>query len=146
MLQYVNSRSNQNSDKKGGNKMSLNDSSTNPGMVHLDVPGSPAKSALDRVGSIGDKIGVKLKQVIVHMTQKDPSKRHSVADYRRQLEGCGKNSHESAAVDSPFPSYFSSVLYPLYLQLHWEGVGPDQRIAILCQVSSYTTTINFEKN
>jgi hypothetical protein len=137
MLQYINGRNGQTSDKISGNKSSSLKDNNSSGISHLDMPGSPAKSTLDRVGNIGG-IGLKLKQVIVHMTQKNPSKRHSIADYRKQLEGGEKgngSSNENATVDCPFPSYFTSVLYPLYFQLHWEGVGPDQRIAILCQVS-----------
>jgi hypothetical protein len=139
MLQYINGRNSQSSDKISGNKSSILKDKDSPGVSHLDMPGSPAKNALDRVGNIGGKVGLELKQVIVHMTQKNPNKRNSIADYRKQLEGGEKgngSNDESASVDCPFPSYFTSVLYPLYLQLHWEGVGPDQRIAILCQVSS----------
>ena len=95
-------------------------------MNHLDVPGSPARGALDRIGaSVGHS---QLKKVIVHMTQRDAEKRLSVSEYRNQLE------MKEGEKEASFPAYFSASLYPLFLRLHWEGVGPDQRVAILCEV------------
>jgi hypothetical protein len=125
MLKYANRSNNinssQSSDKKGG--VSLDGCTA--GMSHLDLQGSPAKGALDRLG-IGRE-NTELKKVVVHMTQRDPDKRLSVAEYRHQLE-------KGTGTDTPFPSFFSNALYPLFLRLHWEGIGPDQRIAILCEV------------
>ena len=150
-------------DKKGDKK------GTDSRMSHLDVPGSPARGALDRIGGIGVGSGGDtrsvLRQAIVHMTQRNPRSRLSVQEYRQQLEasrpstssggrpiidssgrptaGSGSGSSSSGSSSSgrliadsiaPFPSYFSSALYPLFMRLHWEGVGPDLRIAIMCEV------------
>lgn len=131
MLKYANRSNNissngsQPSDKKGG---VFQDGST-AGMSHLDLQGSPAKGALDRLG-IGRE-NTELKKVVVHMTQRDPDKRLSVAEYRHQLE-------KGTGTETPFPPFFSNALYPLFLRLHWEGIGPDQRIAILCEVRHAT--------
>ena len=103
------------------------------GIDRLDQPNSPAKSLLDRIGD------VRVRQVVAHMTQKDPRGRLSVADYRRVLEGrrCLEDSSDTSTRHTreaaPFPAYFGDLLYPLFLKLHWEGVGPDERIAIICR-------------
>ena len=36
-----------------------------------------------------------------------------------------------------FPPYFNSFLYKLYLNLHWNGITPDDRINIICQVNHH---------
>lgn len=132
-------------------------------MNHLDHSSSPAKGALDRIwAGTGTGVGKeylmsKLKQVVVHMTQRDPDKRLSVAEYREQLEGLKKtsvsdvdtsqtnptNSKSGNSSDNereaPFPAYFRDVLYPLFLKLHWEGICPDQRISIICEVCNCCT-------
>lgn len=33
-----------------------------------------------------------------------------------------------------FPGYFDAGLYPLFLKMHWNGVTPDDRINLICQV------------
>lgn len=127
MLRYANRNSSkatsQSSEKNSGTS---SDAQSPIAMNHLDLPGSPARGALDRIGAcVGHS---QLKKAIVHMTQRDPEKRLSVSEYRHQLE-------ISEGTDGPsFPAYFSATLYPLFLRLHWEGVGPDQRVAILCEV------------
>lgn len=128
MLRYAN-RSSSNiglpGDKKAGVTSQISTSAYACAWAHLDLPGSPAKGALERMGTrVGD---LQLKEVVVHMTQRDPSKRRSVAEYRQQLENKGSSN-------APFPPYFNTALYPLFLRLHWEGTGPDQRIGILCEV------------
>lgn len=35
-----------------------------------------------------------------------------------------------------FPAYFDSCLYPLFLKIHWNGVTPDERVNIICQVDT----------
>ena len=142
---------------------------SNNHMHHLDLMGSPAKGALDRIwagtgtGVGGEYPRSKLKQVIVHMTQRNPDKRLSIADYREQLEehrssscsstertpssinhngGMNSNSGEiEREREAPFPAYFGDVLHPLFLRLHWEGVCPDQRIAIICEVCHHTVCL-----
>ena len=105
----------------------------------LDHINSPAKSLLDRIAN------PRVRQVVTHMTQKDPRKRLTVTEYRKVLEGhlslsddrvpgaTGGAVKRSADRTMPFPPYFGDVLYPMFLKLHWEGVGPDERIAIICR-------------
>ncbi len=33
-----------------------------------------------------------------------------------------------------FPGYFDAGLYPLFLKMHWNGVTPDDRVNLICQV------------
>lgn len=137
MLRYADRNDNtttdssQAADSKGGaNSSEVN---SGPRMSHLDVTGSPAKGALDRIGAgVAGNPRPELKQLIVHMTQRNPAHRLTVTEYRQQLETPKRGDSSS---DQPFPAYFSAALYPLFMSLHWEGVGPDQRIIILCEVS-----------
>ena len=34
-----------------------------------------------------------------------------------------------------FPGYFDAGLYPLFLKMHWNGVTPDDRVNLICQVN-----------
>jgi hypothetical protein len=99
------------------------------------------------------------------MTQKDPLKRLSVDEYlsilltndRSMRENDVMNNSNSnnksnsdreavlhpdlspSSVDnqtSLFPVYFESFLHPFMLQLHWQGITPDHRINIICEVYS----------
>lgn len=74
------------------------------------------------------------------MTQKDPEKRLRISEYVNALLG---KSDESTPVNPQLaqitsnptiPLYFETCIYPLYLKLHWNGVTPDDRITILCEV------------
>ena len=136
MLRYAN-RNSANmgppGDKKAGitSQMSAGAGASSSALAHLDLPGSPAKGALERMGSkAGD---LRLREVVVHMTQRDPDKRRSVNEYRQQLENKG-------SPNTPFPPFFNTALHPLFLRLHWEGTGPDQRIGILCEVNLHLFT------
>ena len=77
------------------------------------------------------------------MTQKNPAKRLSASDYLRILSGNIEKVEETAQTTKenrdhprliPIPSYFETCIYPLYLKLHWQGVTPDDRIIIICEV------------
>ena len=125
MLKYAN-RNRPTSQSSDRNSSTNTDSNSPIAMNHLDVQSSPARGALDRIGAgVGHS---QLKKVIVHMTQRDAEKRLSISEYRNQLE------LSEGAGEASFPAYFSAALYPLFLRMHWEGVGPDQRVAILCEV------------
>jgi hypothetical protein len=105
-------------------------------------------------------------QVIIDMTQKDPANRLSVSEYLDILQGKlsgpvdGQPGAVVASADVPpppptartalppappskgspdlatFPAYFDSSLYPLFLKMHWNGITPDDRVNIFCQVLS----------
>lgn len=102
----------------------------------LDEYSSSAKSILMRVDR------TTLREVLVHMTQKDPNNRFSVEQYMSILQGdadavsldtTGKNNSNNSNDDTVlFPSYFKKSLFPLYERMHWEGTTPDQRLSILC--------------
>jgi len=105
--------------------------------------------------------------VIVDMTQKNPDNRLSIRDYLAiltcapspgsklteqgpdsgRLEGHmqgsadgdrGRSSSPPHSVLSGVPLFFNDVLYPLSVQLHWEGVTADDKVAIICKVSFYS--------
>lgn len=109
------------------------------GMDRLDHEDSPARGCVNRIGS-----GL-VRQVVVDMTQIDPMKRKSVEQYRRVFEGNldlvtgASASHDDSSSSNDdchstvFPAYFRDSLYPLFMQLHWQGVTPDDRIGIICQ-------------
>jgi hypothetical protein len=61
------------------------------------------------------------------MTQKDPRKRLSASEYLKILMGRSGGS-------APLPQFLESSVYPLFLKLHWNGVTPDDRIKIVCEV------------
>jgi hypothetical protein len=99
-------------------------------------------------------------QVIIDMTQKDPASRLSVSEYldilQGKLSGAGDGAATGADLPVPppairaavpptpatkvlpdlatFPAYFDSSLYPLFLKMHWNGITPDDRVNIFCQV------------
>lgn len=123
------------------------------GFERLDQDDSPAKSALLRISN------KQIRQVIIDMTQRDPDKRLSVNQYRQILEGglrsgdqsvdiSGMSNLEASAIASAghgpdvnseqqlgpvFPAHFDSTLYPLFLEIHFSGNTPDDRINIICQ-------------
>jgi hypothetical protein len=93
------------------------------------------------------------------MTQKDPANRLSVSEYLDILQGKLSGAAEGGGdvpVPPPltraalpplppskaypdmsiFPAYFDSSLYPLFLKMHWNGITPDDRVNIFCQVLS----------
>jgi len=82
----------------------------------LSDPDSPALSTLNRIKD------PRIRKTISLMTQFPPSDRLSVVSYRRVLEEKGV-----------FPSFFSSVLYDLFVKVHWHGTTPDDRVNIICQ-------------
>jgi serine/threonine protein kinase len=126
-------------------------SSSSSAFNSLDQAGSPAKSLMDRLSARWPRV----QQVVTHMTQRDPLARLSVAEYRLLLERrsitvsakqpneieveSGKEDKSRTKIRSPFPQYFGANLYPLFLRMHWEGVDPDARLAILCKVSIYSS-------
>ena len=76
---------------------------------------SPALATLNRIKD------PRIRKTISLMTQFAPSARLSVSAYRQILEEKGV-----------FPSFFSSVLYDLFLKVHWHGTTPDDRVNIIC--------------
>jgi hypothetical protein len=108
-------------------------------MQRLDQENSPARALLNR---IRDK---RVRDIIVDMTQRDPALRLSVSQYLNILQGKSQNNCRDELSEfqghgithnynALFPSYFDSTLYTLYLKLHWEGVTPDSRVNLICQV------------
>lgn len=101
-------------------------------------------------------------KVIADMTQRDPAARLSVSEYLDILQGKipGLDAASISASAGPppvpqpasasgaplppppppasplcvFPAYFDSSLYPLFLKMHWNGVTPDERVNLICQV------------
>ena len=84
-----------------------------PSLSHAD---SPALSTLNRIKD------PRIRKTISLMTQFSPSDRLSVFSYRHILEEKGV-----------FPSFFGSVLYDLFIKVHWHGTTPDDRVNIICQ-------------
>lgn len=86
-----------------------------------------------------------LRSVLIHMTQKDASKRLTASQYLKILLDQSDSSDPSESKASTLPSYLENSVYPLYLKLHWNGVTPDDRINIICEsyaeiISSITQT------
>ncbi|KAJ1426931.1 hypothetical protein B484DRAFT_450462 [Ochromonadaceae sp. CCMP2298] len=122
-------------------------------LSRLDQEDSPAKSLLTRIQN------VHVRNVIIDMTQKDPSKRLSITEYLQVLQGNTSIDTDPHSTGAPptsalppppqsasgasgdqltnplggFHPYFGSSLYPLFLKMHWNGVSPDERINIICQ-------------
>ena len=109
-----------------------------------DLPSS--RSLLSRISN------VLVRNVVLDMTQRQPDSRLSVSDYldilhgKKSLSNCTLQAPLSTATQSPAnttpssmtcPSYFDGFLYPLFLKLHWNGVTPDLRINIICEVLSF---------
>lgn len=84
---------------------------------------SPALATLNRIKD------PRIRKTISLMTQFAPSDRLSVSAYRQILEDKGV-----------FPSFFSSVLYDLFLKVHWHGTTPDDRVNIICENYSAVMT------
>lgn len=127
---------------------------------------------LSQIENTKDKLNriqnVVIKEIIIHMTQKDPKNRLSVLHYRTFLEGkyslkelesityeqlmlplsplatSPKNSSTLKSNAVIFPAYFEDFLHPLYMHLHWKGVTPDDRLSILCD--SYKSIIKYITN
>jgi len=95
-----------------------------------------------------------LPKVVIDMTQKNPADRLSIRDYLdiltctpsidstelglRKMGSSAENGGVSSVVHpvlSGVPLFFDDVLYPLSVQLHWEGATADDKIAIICKVS-----------
>eukprot|EP01035_Chromulina_nebulosa_P016923 gene16923-22414_t len=109
----------------------------------LDQDESPAKAGLLK---ITNKL---IRKVIIDMTQRDPDVRLSVQQYRLLLQGgvsSDNSSNDTKSISTTIPSdekkkpiytafplYFETVLYPLFLKLHWKGSTPDDRIGIICE-------------
>ena len=113
-------------------------------MGRLDHEDSPARASVNKIRGL-------VQAVVVDMTQIDPLKRRSVEQYRQIFEGSLKmdsekemdySDGEAGADDKStiFPAYFRDTLYPLFLQLHWQGVTPDDRIGIVCENYSQLMT------
>lgn len=68
------------------------------------------------------------------MTQRDPSGRRSAAWNRCKLEEIGV-----------FPSYFRN-MYSLFLNVHYNGTTPENRINIICQVLIFTNDLLMLQN
>eukprot|EP00605_Chrysophyceae_sp_TOSAG23-4_P002541 GSChrysophyteH1.ASY1.ANO1.2806.1 assembled CDS len=64
----------------------------------------------------------RVRNLICHMTHRDPEKRLSVTEYKQVLEG------------PVFPKYFREAMGPLYKGLHRDGVTPDRRVSMICRV------------
>ena len=109
-----------------------------------DVALPSVKSLLSRISNS------KIREIILDMTQRQPDRRRSVSEYLDILQG--KNQSQEAANKEPniasasssaigesccFPPYFDGFLYPLFLKLHWNGITPDLRIHIICEVSTF---------
>ena len=134
MLQYVSSGSTTQSAK--GN--------LNSRLGFLDCEDLPSsRSLLSRISN------VLVRDVVLDMTQRQPDSRLSVSEYLDILHG--KKSLPNSTLQTPYntttqsqsnpspmtcPSYFDGFLYPLFLKLHWNGVTPDLRINIICEVLS----------
>lgn len=105
----------------------------------IDDLDGQVKSVLSRIDS------QPLRDVIVHMTQKDPRKRLRVDEYKCALQGKKEAvSRLSIATTTTttldqwttaplFPPYFEKMLLPIFFRMHYEGITPDRRIHILCE-------------
>eukprot|EP00595_Chromulina_sp_UTEXLB2642_P001080 CAMPEP_0196767414 /NCGR_PEP_ID=MMETSP1095-20130614/40796_1 /TAXON_ID=96789 ORGANISM="Chromulina nebulosa, Strain UTEXLB2642" /NCGR_SAMPLE_ID=MMETSP1095 /ASSEMBLY_ACC=CAM_ASM_000446 /LENGTH=413 /DNA_ID=CAMNT_0042135519 /DNA_START=62 /DNA_END=1300 /DNA_ORIENTATION=+ len=109
----------------------------------LDQDESPAKAGLLK---ITNKL---IRKVVIDMTQRDPDVRLSVQQYRLLLQGgvsLDNSKNDTKSINTTmssdekkkptitaFPLYFETVLYPLFLKLHWKGSTPDDRIGIICE-------------
>ena len=104
---------------------------------------SAMKSILQRIKS------TMIRDLVIDMTQKNPTKRLTIKDYLSiLLQGGGKSPtsngqqpmgfQDRESLNEPiFPLYFSNFLHPLYYKLHWGGTTPDERIMIICKVRKY---------
>lgn len=102
----------------------------------VDKEGAPAPDGIDKLeGQVKSTLSridnEGLRDVIVHMTQKDAHKRLRVDEYKQALQGKKKMGNPAGA--TIFPSYFESMLLPLYFRLHYEGMTPDRRLHLFCE-------------
>ena len=95
----------------------------------LDDEGSPVLSIINRISDIRLRtvskhhfLHIVIFQIVSSMTQRDPLSRRSTAWNRCKLEEMGV-----------FPSYFQN-MYSLFLNVHYNGTTPENRINIVCQV------------
>lgn len=103
-----------------------------PPLNLLDHDKSPAKKSLSRIDE------PLLRDVILHMTQRDPEYRYDATKYIAILSGkC--NGHQSdgqheacSPSEAVFPSFFATTLLPLFTLMNGHGINPDDRIALLC--------------
>lgn len=120
---------------------------SSPNCNRLDHEDSPARGVMNK---ISNKI---IRDVILDMTQRDPTQRKSVQQYRLLLQGilngavdtnippsppstADKNMPPTPPLHNannyPFKSEFEDILLPFYMRLHWCGYTPDDRINIIC--------------
>ena len=140
MLQYVSS----------GNATHNSKGNPNSRVGFLDCEDlASSRSLLGRINN------VLIRNVVLDMTQRQPDSRLSVSDYLDILRGKKNlpnyNNRNSSALQTPSntiaqssiacPSYFDGFLYPLFLKLHWNGVTPDLRINIICEVFYHLTSL-----
>lgn len=122
---------------------------------HLDyAEDSPVRNNLNRLSN------VVVQQLVVDMTQRNPSKRRTIKEYLQMLQSPGILQQLGVSLiagapvkdDKPLlPAYFGTVLYPMFLRMQWVNPGtggakasgqpspslnvsPDQRICIVCEV------------
>jgi len=93
---------------------------------------NPAKQLLQRIKHPF------MRAVITDMTQKIAERRLSVTEYLKILQTSTTQggAEENTGVSAVLPTYFEHCIYPLYLKLHYQGITPDDRIAILTEVSA----------
>ena len=105
-------------------------------MERLDHESSPALMAIQR---IRDPM---LREVICRMTSRIPDNRPTVTEVLHLLLSSMDTAMDSETFGEEclmettpvFPTYFRDHLYGLFLNIHWQGMLPDTRIAILCEV------------
>ena len=71
-------------------------------------------------------------------TELDPASDRSEGPMQGSADGDRGFSSPTHSVLSGVPLFFDDVLYPLSVQLHWEGVTADDKIFIICKVSFYS--------
>ncbi|CAM9853235.1 unnamed protein product, partial [Chrysoparadoxa australica] len=98
------------------------------GDVLLDLPallqyhksrarcGKDSEEYLNKIEKIQDPV---LQKLVWHMTQRDPSARKSVMEYRKRME-----EEDKPAL---FPKYFDGFLYDIMVQIHTSAPTPDER-------------------
>lgn len=103
--------------------------SNSANLERLDQDESPVKGAIQRINN------PMIRKAVVDMTQRNPEKRLTALEYRLLLQG-GVNdvSDDISSPIAAFPLYFEKFLYPLFLRLHFEGITPDARVGIICEV------------
>ncbi|CAM9452987.1 unnamed protein product, partial [Ectocarpus fasciculatus] len=87
-----------------------------PFMDRLDHDLSPSVVAIQRIKDPA------LREVVCRMTARNPDHRPTISEVLMMIDG-----------DPILPSYFKNYVYDLFLSMHWQGMLPDTRIAMLCQ-------------